>query len=111
MPPWRDPPLAPPVPMGVAVYGLPRSGTTLISDLLTVPGRSIVMSEPDLYKMWNKNIAKRLHALAGSVGIELDGIPEPDSWDGLYANYIREVLAPRFSALDSWGMKFVDFSD
>ena len=97
--------------MGVAVYGLPRSGTTLISDLLTVPGRSIVMSEPDLYKMWNRNIAKRLHALAGSVGIELDGIPEPDSWDGLYANYIRRVLAPRFSALDSWGMKFVDFSD
>src|SRR5690606_34603302 len=64
-----------------------------------------------LYKMWNRNIAKRLHALAGSVGIELDGIPEPDSWDGLYANYIRRVLAPRFSALDSWGMKFVDFSD
>src|SRR5690606_10526602 len=27
------------------------------------------------------------------------------------ANYIRGVLAPRFSALDSWGMKFVDFSD
>jgi hypothetical protein len=62
-----------PVPMGVAVYGLPRSGTTLISDLLTVPGHGLVISEPDMYKAWNANIARRVHALAGSVGIELPG--------------------------------------
>ncbi len=101
-----------PVPMGVAVYGLPRSGTTLISDLLTVPGHSLVISEPDLYKAWNANIAKRVHALAGSVGIELPGgIPQPADWNGIYAGYIREVLAPRLSAFDLWGIKCVDFSD
>jgi len=101
-----------PVPMGVAVYGLPRSGTTLISDLLTVPGRSLVMSEPDLYKAWNRNIARRVTTLVESVGIDLpDGVPQPGDWNGDYSRYIREVLAPRLVELDLWGIKCVDFSD
>jgi hypothetical protein len=98
--------------MGVAVYGLPRSGTTLISDLLTVPGHSLVISEPDLYKAWNKNIARRVVALAGSVGIELPGgIPQPADWDGNYAAYLRTELVPRLAAFELWGIKCVDFSD
>jgi hypothetical protein len=103
---------AAPVPMGVAVYGLPRSGTTLISDLLTVPGHALVISEPDMYKAWNANIAKRVHALAGSVGIDLPGgIPQPTDWDGMYSGYLRTVLAPRLAEFDLWGIKCVDFSD
>jgi hypothetical protein len=34
--------------MGVAIMGLPRCGTTLLSDLLSVPGRSVVLSEPNI---------------------------------------------------------------
>ncbi len=101
-----------PVPMGVAVYGLPRSGTTLISDLLTVPGHALVISEPDMYKAWNANIARRVHALAGSVGIDLPGgIPQSADWNGAYSNYIRDMLAPRLASFDLWGIKCVDFSD
>jgi hypothetical protein len=98
--------------MGIAVYGLPRSGTTLVSDLLTVPGHAIVMSEPDLYKSWNRSIARRLHTLVESVGVALPGgVPQPEDWGGSYAHYIRTELAPRLAALDLWGMKCVDFSD
>jgi hypothetical protein len=103
---------AAPVPMGVAVYGLPRSGTTLISDLLTVPGHALVISEPDIYKAWNRNIARRVHALAGSVGLELPGgVPEPGDWHGSYAEFVRHELAPRLARFDLWGIKCVDFSD
>ena len=34
--------------MDIAVMGMMRSGTTLVADLLTVPGRSLVLNEPYL---------------------------------------------------------------
>ncbi|MEX0809166.1 MAG: methyltransferase domain-containing protein [Dongiaceae bacterium] len=102
----------PPLPMGLAVLGLPRSGTTLVSDLLTVPGRAVIVSEPDLYKKWNRNLAGRVQRLARTVGIDVpEEAPDPARWEGHYGRYFRAELAPRFAGLDLWGIKYVDFSD
>jgi len=102
----------PPLPMGLAVLGLPRSGTTLVSDLLTVPGRAVIVSEPDLYKKWNHNLAGRVQRLARTVGINVPAeAPDPATWQGHYGRYFRSELAPRFAGLDLWGIKYVDFSD
>jgi hypothetical protein len=111
MAPDRPAPL-PPLPMGLAVLGLPRSGTTLVSDLLTVPGHAAIVSEPDLYKSWNRNLAARVQRLVRTVGLDVpEEAPDPSLWSGNYAQYFRSELAPRLAGLDLWGVKYVDFSD
>jgi hypothetical protein len=98
--------------MGVAVLGLPRSGTTLVADLLTVPGRAAIVSEPDLYKRWNANLAGRVQRLLRNVGLDVpEEAPDPAQWNGSYAQYFRSELAPLLADLDLWGIKYVDFSD
>lgn len=102
----------PPLPMGLAVLGLPRSGTTLVADLLTVPGHAAIVSEPDLYKSWNRNLAGRVQRLVRTVGLDVpEEAPDPSQWAGSYAQYFRSELAPRLAGLDLWGIKYVDFSD
>lgn len=102
---------AAPVPMDVMVFGLARSGTTLVADLLTRPGRSVVISEPEIFKHWSRQTAARVHKLATMVGLEVG--PEPpdaNAYDRSYARYFREALVPKLATLESWGIKNVDFS-
>jgi hypothetical protein len=99
------------VPMDVMVFGLARSGTTLVSDMLTVPGRSLVISEPEIFKHWSRNTAGRVHKLARLVGLDLpEAPPEAEDYDRSYARYFREALVPKLATLDRWGIKNVDFS-
>jgi hypothetical protein len=99
------------VPMGVMVFGLARSGTTLVSDLLTVPGRSIVISEPEIFKQWSRATATRVHRLARLVGLDLDEEPpQPGPYDASYQRYFDQVMLPELGKLALWGIKNVDFS-
>ena len=98
-------------PMGVMVFGLARSGTTLVSDLLTIPGRSVVISEPEIFKQWSRMTATRVHRLARLVGLELDeDPPQPEAYDASYQRYFDETLLPELNKLSLWGIKNVDFS-
>jgi hypothetical protein len=94
-------------PMGVAVTGMMRSGTTLIADLLTVRGRSLVISEPNLLGNWNVGQTRRTHAIAQEFGLEVKAPPPP----GTYARndeYFRAAILPALRKLDWWGVKYVD---
>jgi hypothetical protein len=97
--------------MGVMVFGLARSGTTLVSDLLTIPGRSIVISEPEVYKQWSRATAARVHRLARLVGLDIpEAPPDPDAYGGDYQRYFDEAMLPAMGKLPLWGVKNVDFS-
>jgi Sulfotransferase family len=100
-----------PIPMDVMVFGPARSGTTLVADLLTIPGRSVVISEPEIFKHWSRPTAARVHKLAQLVGLDVGAMP-PDAADygRSYARYFRETLAPKLATLERWGIKNVDFS-
>ena len=100
-----------PIPMRVAVYGLMRSGTTLLSDLLTIRGRSVVISEPDLFVDWHKPTIARVNGLLRDVGLPLPAEPPHEVPGRLYADYFVEEVIPQFAKLDYWGVKQVNFFD
>jgi hypothetical protein len=97
--------------MDVMVFGLARSGTTLVADLLTRPGRSVVISEPEIFKHWSRQTAARVHKLATMVGLDVGSEPpSAEAYGRSYARYFRETLAPKLATLERWGIKNVDFS-
>jgi len=86
-------------PMGVAITGMMRSGTTLVADLLTVRGRSLVLGEPNLLGNWNVGQTRRTHAIVEAFGLEAEAPPPP----GVYPrndDYFRAAILPKFATLD-----------
>jgi len=96
-------------PMGVAVMGLMRTGTTLVCDLLTVKGRSLVISEPNLLGRWDPPLQKKLHQLYREVDIDI-GEPPPEGRYRTNLEYFDEQVLPRLKPLDFWGVKYVDLA-
>jgi hypothetical protein len=97
--------------MGVMVFGLARSGTTLVSDLLTIPGRSIVNRQPEIYTQWSRATTARVHRLSRMVGLDIpEDPPESDAYGANYQRYFDEVMLPAMGRLPLWGIKNVDFS-
>lgn len=95
--------------MGVAIYGLIRSGTTLVSDLLTVRGRSLVISEPDLFVPWDTRAVMRIYNMAKTFGLPIpDTLPRQEQY-GSFARYFEQELIPHLQKLDLWGIKQVQF--
>jgi len=95
--------------MGVAVYGLIRSGTTLASDLLTVRGQSLVISEPDLFVPWDARAITRIYNTAKAFGLPIpDSVPRQEQY-GSFARYFEQELMPHLQKLELWGIKQVQF--
>lgn len=95
--------------MGVAVYGLIRSGTTLVSDLLTIRGKSLVISEPDLFVPWDARAVMRIYNTAKSFGLPLsDAAPRQEQY-GSFSRYFEQELMPHLQKLELWGIKQVQF--
>lgn len=97
--------------MGVAVYGLMRTGTTLVSDLLTQRGRSFVVAEPDLFVEWHPQTIARVHRALGTFGLDFSGeedLPRQADYQ-TYINYFDRRVIPALARLDLWGIKHVSF--
>jgi len=94
-------------PMGVAITGMMRSGTTLVADLLTVRGRSLVLGEPNLLGNWNVGQTRRMHALVEAFGMEAEPPPPPGTYPR-NEDYFRAAILPKLMTLDWWGIKYVD---
>ncbi len=93
--------------MDILVFGLMRSGTTLVSDLLTVPGRSLVFDEPMLLSVWSDQKAHDIHAVARAAGLRVGAAPpRRQDYESMYAYFERD-LAPELAKLDIWGAKEV----
>lgn len=96
-------------PMGVAVMGLMRTGTTLVCDLLTVKGTSLVISEPNLLGHWDPPLQGKLHRLYRECGLEVGEPPEPGRYP-LNIDYFDETILPQLKPLKFWGVKYVDLA-
>jgi hypothetical protein len=94
-------------PMGVAIMGMMRSGTTLVADLLTVRGKSLIISEPNMLGKWNPGQVGRTHAIAASFGLDVKPPPAPGTYER-NDDYYRAAILPQLGDLDWWGLKYVD---
>lgn len=94
--------------MDLAVMGMMRSGTTLVADLLTVPGRSLVLNEPYLLDRWSPDLQEKLDALYRGFGLE---VPPPGKRARHALNqghFLAEIL-PQLRRLGcQWGAKYAD---
>ncbi|GEM_PF-2797819 len=95
--------------MDIAICGPLRSGTTLLADLLTVKGKSLVISEPDLHVVWHERTAERLHRLFGDVGLDVTAEPTRRNGKQTYIDWFSDNIVPQLERLDLWGVKQVDF--
>lgn len=95
--------------MGVAIMGLPRCGTTLLSDLLSVPGRSVIMSEPNIHgSNWSERTINRIHALLIATGLNVPEKAPAREEVGSFRHHFERTLYPELKKLDFWGVKYVD---
>lgn len=98
-------------PMGVAVMGLMRSGTTLVCDLLTLKGRSLVVSEPDLMALWDPWLQTKLNRLYREFGLEVGEAPPAPGEYRTNVEYFDQAIRPQLQGLELWGVKYVDLAD
>ncbi len=95
--------------MGVAIMGLPRCGTTLLADLLSVPGRSVIISEPNIHgSNWSPSTIERIQALLIGAGLDVPAKAPRREDVGNFANYFASTLYPQIAGLELWGVKYVD---
>ncbi|MEX2202248.1 MAG: sulfotransferase [Dongiaceae bacterium] len=94
--------------MGVAIMGLPRCGTTLLSDLLSVAGRSIIVSEPNIHGRWSQSTIQRIHNLLHKAGLPVAETAPQREEVGDFARHFAANLYPSLAKLDLWGVKYVD---
>jgi hypothetical protein len=101
----------PPFGMAVAIMGLMRTGSTLVTDMLSQRGRSLILSEPNILGMWSPNTVERIHKLVLNNGLDPGAeMPTPEQWPR-YQNYFDAVLLPQLAQLPLWGVKYVDLTD
>lgn len=94
-------------PMKLAIYGMMRSGTTLLCDKLTVPGRGIVLLEPNMHLESRPDHVRRQLESFGIV------IPEAEWQSGAaqgFQHFFNTRIVPELNRLEYWGAKMVNFS-
>ncbi|MEZ5950873.1 MAG: tetratricopeptide repeat protein [Planctomycetaceae bacterium] len=103
------PALSPPVStrMKLAVYGMMRSGTTLLGDKLTVPGCGVVLLEPNMH----------LGVCPDHLRLQLEKfgitISEREWREGAakgFQAFFNQRILPELNRLDYWGVKMVNFT-
>lgn len=97
--------------MDIAVMGLMRSGSTLLSDLLTIRGECLILSEPNILGRWSPTVVDRIHKLAANFGLDPGPTPPVETEWPSYGAYFDKVLLPQLRRLPRWGTKYVDLVD
>ncbi len=95
--------------MDVVIYGMMRSGTTLVADLLSIKGESLIVSEPDFHVQWHARTMERVDAVLKQVGIPAPTPPAEPGAYGSYLGFFEQKIVPLFGGLKLWGIKQVDF--
>lgn len=104
--------------MDIVLYGIMRSGTTLISDLLSIKNESIIFHEPDILQTIyqqdfaeNNEYNKILKVLKES-GLDTGLLPIWNKNDyPTFVQYFDAILYPFLSDFNIKGAKIIDFND
>lgn len=93
--------------MKLAIFGMMRSGTTLLCDLFTVPGEGLVLLEPNLHLGVRPD---QLYDQLLKFGINID----PEEWAAVsgteFRAYFDQRILPELQKLTYWGVKMVNFA-
>jgi len=97
--------------MDIAIMGPMRSGSTLLSDLLTIRGECLILSEPNILGRWSPTVVERMHRLAANFGLDPGPAPPREQDWPTYGAYFDKVMLPQLERLPRWGAKYVDLVD
>ncbi len=95
--------------MKLAIYGMMRSGTTLLCDKLTVPGKGIVLLEPNIHLGGgSEHLRKQLETFGISISQQ--------EWEAgtsgqAFPQFFDTSILPELNRLDYWGVKMVNFTN
>ena len=79
-------------------------------DLLTVKGKALVISEPDLHVEWHGRTVDRLHKLFQDVKLNVASeTPARGKVRRRYIDWFAENIVLQLGGLYLWGVKQVDF--
>ncbi len=95
--------------MKLAIYGMMRSGTTLLCDKLTVPGKGIVLLEPNIHLGGgSEHLRKQLETFGISISQQdwQTGTSEQS-----FSQFFDASILPELNRLDYWGVKMVNFAN
>lgn len=87
--------------MDLIIFGIGRSGTTLLTDMLCVPNQSFVIYEPHLG--WSNVLLEQFK----NFDLKVEKW-EDKKYNSVY-EYIDENIVPQLKNLNLWGAKFVRF--
>ena len=95
--------------MKLAIYGMMRSGTTLLCDKLTVQDQGIILLEPNIHLPGRPDqIRTQLEAFGISISEQewLAGNQEQS-----FEEFFNASVLPELNKLDYWGVKMVNFAN
>jgi hypothetical protein len=100
-----------PQPRKVFLFALPRSGSTLLCDLLTIPGRSVILHEPMVLRNFGDGRQQRVIRTLAALGITVDDdhgqfVPGQPA-----RSWFQQHVFPRLQDYDFWGLKEVYLTD
>ncbi len=91
--------------MKLAIYGMMRSGTTLLCDLFTVPGEGLILLEPNLHLGVRPD---QLYDQLLKFGIHIDRQEWAAVSGAEFRNYFDQRILPELQRLTYWGVKMVN---
>lgn len=98
-------------PRKIFVFAMPRSGSTLLCDLLTVPRRGAILHEPMMLRRFGDGRERRIIQSLATHEISVDSAPEHFVRGNLARPWYDRHVIPKLSELEYWGVKEVFLED
>ncbi len=98
-------------PRKVFLFALPRSGSTLLCDLLTVPGSSVILHEPMVLRNFGDARQHRIISTLRGLGIEVDDSEHQFARGTPARPWFDQHVLPKFQDYEFWGLKEVYLTD
>ncbi|GEM_PF-3674839 len=97
-------------PRKVFLFAMPRSGSTLLCDRLTVAGKTVLLHEPMPLRRFGDGREKRVCEMLSALGHDVSGFPAVLNGT-IAAPWFEQHVFPCFADYESWGIKEVYLTD
>ena len=79
-------------PRKIFLFALPRSGSTMLCDRLTVPGHSVLLHEPMILRRFGDGREQRILQTLAKLGHDVDDIPPVTAGSIAKGWYDKEII-------------------
>ncbi len=95
----------------IFVFAMPRSGSTLLCDLLSIPGRGVVLHEPMMMRRFGDGREGRILRTLRAHGLHVES-SSAEFAPGVNARtWYDNLVIPELDRLEYWGLKEVFLED